>query len=120
MNTVNKSRIRSPKPTTHKRGNQCECPTCGADYIWPWEDAFDKFGFGDGDGLVMTEAVADALREHGYGVTVEAWGMHNVVITAIDKDGVPFIPDEVSVGYDDPRTYLPRKIVVILDKAFPS
>src|SRR5690606_11796613 len=59
------------------------CPTCGHTHHWSWEEAFDKFGFGDGDDLVMTEAVADALRRHGYAVTVTQWGMHNAIITEI-------------------------------------
>ena len=28
---------------------------------WEWEDAFDKFGFEDGDGLVMTHKVAEFI-----------------------------------------------------------
>lgn len=44
------------------------CPTCGQAHNWSWEEAFDKFGFGDGDDLVMTEKVAEALRKNGYEV----------------------------------------------------
>ena len=32
---------------------------------WTWEEAFDKFGFNDGDGLVMTYEVADFIGELG-------------------------------------------------------
>ena len=59
------------------------CPTCCAPHTWLWEEAFDKFGFGDGDGIVMTEHVANALRKHGYVVTAEPLGVHNVAITSI-------------------------------------
>ena len=38
------------------------CPKCLSTIDWSWEEAFDKFGFGDGDGLVMTDTVAAALR----------------------------------------------------------
>ena len=38
------------------------CESCGSSHEWTWADAFDKFGFGDGDGLVMTSSVADIPR----------------------------------------------------------
>lgn len=94
------------------------CPTCGHAHYWSWEEAFDKFGFGDGDELVMTEAVADALRGHGYTVTVTQWGIHNAIITDINRDGVALIPDTVTRGYDDPRKYLPKDVVDVLDREF--
>ena len=59
------------------------CPTCGETHSWSWTDAFDKFGFNDGDGLVMTEHVANALRAKGYAVKTEPWGFHNTTITSI-------------------------------------
>lgn len=31
-----------------------ECDSCGGDLYWRWEEAFDKFGFNDGDGQVKT------------------------------------------------------------------
>lgn len=94
------------------------CRHCGADHQWSWEEAFDKFGFEDGDGLVMTEAVAGALRKGGYDVTVEAWGLHNIVITTIGKSGRSLISDKVNLGYDDPRKFLPKKIIALLDETF--
>ncbi len=96
------------------------CPTCGTTCHWRWEDAFDKFGFGDGDELVMTEHVAKALRDHGYTVITEPWGCHNVTITSIEtKEGEEQIPEAINLGYDDPRDYLPTPIVDLLDAAFP-
>lgn len=94
------------------------CPTCGHAHYWSWEEAFDKFGFGDGDDLVMTEAVADALRERGYTVTVTQWGLHNTIITDISSDGVTLIPNTVTRGYDDPRKYLPKDVIDLLDGEF--
>lgn len=97
------------------------CPTCGGAHNWSWEEAFDKFGFGDGDGLVMTHHVAKALRDHGYTVTAEPWGCHNVTITSIEtKEGVEQILEAINLGYDDARDYLPKPIVELLDAAFPS
>ena len=94
------------------------CPTCGNTQTWRWEEAFDKFGFGDGDGLVMTDAVAAALRAAGYDVTVTAWGCHNVVISSVTRDGQELIPEKATLGYDDPRAYLPAGIVTLLDDIF--
>lgn len=96
------------------------CPSCGMKHEWSWEEAFDKFGFGDGDGLVMTEVVADALRAAGCEVKVQPWGIHNVVITAISRNGTALVPESVNVGYDDPRDYLPTELVALLDEAFPE
>lgn len=96
------------------------CPSCGMKSEWSWEEAFDKFGFGDGDGLVMTEVVADALRAVSYDVKVQPWGIHNVVITAISRNGTALVPESVNVGYDDPRKYLPTELVALLDEAFPE
>ena len=39
------------------------CHTCMAIHTWSWEEAFDKFGFNDGDGLVMTNRVVQVLRD---------------------------------------------------------
>lgn len=95
-----------------------QCWMCKADVQWSWEEAFDKFGFMDGDGLVETQTVADVLIDAGFEVVVEEWGMHNTVITHIRKEGVEQIPDTAIVGYDDPRVYLPKQIVLLLDKEF--
>lgn len=97
------------------------CERCGGTVYWSWEEAFDKFGFNDGDGNVMTEVVADVLRDAGYKVRVMGWGLHNEVIESISKDGVEYIREnEISLGYDDPRGYLPDRIVKLLDEALPQ
>ena len=97
------------------------CPSCGESHHWSWEEAFDKFGFGDGDGIVMTEHVANALRTRGYDVTAEPWGCHNVTICSIKtKKGRELIPETANCGYDEPRDYLPKHIVTLLDQAFPE
>ena len=84
-----------------------------------WEEAFDKFGYGDGDGPNGTSAVQDALEEIGYIPEAYTWGMHNYMIHDIfDQKGNSIIPKGTSVGYDDPREYLPKHIVEHLDKIF--
>lgn len=97
-----------------------DCRICGGTYHWFWEEAFDKFGFGDGKGQVETEQVRDFLVMAGCVVELHSWESHNTVIRSIVRDGIELIPETASVGYDDPRKYLPRDIVRMLDGAFPS
>ncbi len=94
------------------------CENCGNDYHWEQEWAFEKFGFNDGDGQVKTHNVADALRDCGYEVVAEERGVHNTVISSIKKDGKDLIPDDgqINTGYDNPRDYLPQKIISFLGK----
>lgn len=99
---------------------KCICENCGGPYYWIWEDAFDKFGFGDGDGQVETSAVVEVLEQAGYVVEHDVWGLHNDVIDSIKKDGVEQIPDNTHIGYDDPRKYLPAAIVTLLDEKLPA
>ena len=97
----------------------CECDNCGGQYLWRWEEAFDKFGFNDGDGQVETWQVEAVLTEAGYDVVVNGWSMHNTVIVSIKKNGKELIPHDnpdYTFGYDDPRKFFPDKIVRLLDK----
>jgi hypothetical protein len=88
---------------------------------WIWEDAFDKFGFGDGDGINFTDKVIDVLENMGYAVEADNWGIHNYMIFQIkDQSGNDIIPDSAKVGYDNPRVYLPKDIIDRLDKEFPD
>jgi hypothetical protein len=96
------------------------CDGCDGKLHWRWEEAFDKFGFGDGDGQVMTHVVASVLRAAGYVVSSEILGLHNTTIYSIKRDGIELIPEHTNVGYGDPRQYLPRKIVRLLDKKLPA
>lgn len=99
------------------------CDTCGSQVVWSWTEAFEKFGFGDGDGLIETWQVEDVLTAAGYEVNVEGWGFHNTVIVSIKKDGTEQIPYDrpgFTFGYDDPRSYLPPEIVTLLDEHFPD
>lgn len=95
------------------------CENCGGEYSWKWEEAFDKFGFSDGDGQVETHSVTYILEMAGYDTDTIQWGMHNCVIVSIKKDGKELMPkddDSFIVGYDDPRSYLPEEIIQLLDK----
>ena len=99
-----------------------ECRCCGGQYLWKWEEAFDKFGFGDGDGQVETGTVEGVLANAGYAVQSDG-GMHSVYIRSIQKDGREFMPDDDStftIGYDKPRDYLPQEIIELLDRELPE
>ena len=90
---------------------------------WEWEEAFSKFGFGDGDGPNFTHLVVDFIDSLGYEAFGKDWGLHNYMIVKIlDKDGNDIMKQskrEIEIGYDDPRDYLPSKIVKALDENFP-
>lgn len=97
----------------------CECDTCGSEYHWRWEEAFDKFGFNDGNGQVETWQVEVVLTQAGYTTTVEGWGIHNTVITSIKKNGKELIPYDnpaYRFGYDDPRIFFSEELVELLDR----
>ena len=91
---------------------------------WFWEEAFDKFGFGDGDGLVMTGEVMDSINRAGYTVWADSPGVHNYYIIEIaDTDGTVIWSDSiegVDLGYTNPREVLPKSLVEHLDKELPS
>ena len=99
------------------------CDTCGGTLHWDWTEAFDKFGFNDGDGQVETWQVEAVLTEAGYEVTAHPWGLHNIVICSIKKDGIELVSDDnpnYTLGYDDPRKYLPDDLVKLLDEKLPQ
>lgn len=63
---------------------------CTATYEWDVRDAFNKWGFDDGDSnRNYTGKVASVIEDLGYEVNCDAWGMHNYVIDHIlNSDGV--------------------------------
>lgn len=97
-----------------------ECLTCGNIAEWIWEEAFDKFGFRDGESQVMTHEVVAVLEKAGYEVRSWQWGCHNEIIIEIARDGEPLIPASAKCGYDDPRSYLPAEIIALLDRELPE
>jgi len=50
---------------------------------WTWQDAFSKWGFGDGDGWNGTHLVKDFIESLGYEVECDGWGIHNYLILDI-------------------------------------
>lgn len=86
---------------------------------WTWEEAFDKFGFDDGDGANFTSEVATFIEDtFGYETECEQWGLHNYMIFRIlDKDGKNIMPEE-GIGYTSAREYLPADMVKALDEEF--
>ena len=99
------------------------CNICGGNYHWHWTEAFDKFGFQDGDGQVETHQVGDILSKAGYEVEIATWGLHNTIITTIKLGDHVLMSEEdpnYTVGYDNPRNYLPDQITELLDKTFPE
>ena len=98
------------------------CNSCSHSYHWEWVEAFSKFGFDDGDGHVKTYLVSFVLQKAGYAVRIGKWLAHNEIIFSISKDGIDYLPNIGSgftSGYDHPYKVLPRKIIELLDKAFP-
>ena len=88
---------------------------------WSWTEAFDKFGFEDGNGLIETDTVAAVLTLAGYVVCTTSWGSHNYIIASIKHDGVEQIPlDSIRLGYDCPHNYLPATIIKLLDDELPD
>jgi hypothetical protein len=88
---------------------------------WEWEEAFDKHGFNDGDGLNFTDEVAEAVEELGYRCVTDPGGMHNYRIVDVLKDGKSAIgPEAYDMFLDYPREVLPPDIVEHLDRKFPE
>ncbi len=98
------------------------CKNCGAVVKRRWEEAFDKFGYDDGDGEIGTSGVVAVLEAAGYRCTIFSWHLHNPEIIKSIKDcnGKELIGPSVNRGYDDPRDYLSVEIVGLLDRALPE
>ena len=114
---------------------------------WEWEEAFNKFGFGDGDSWNGTHEVEGEIKSLGYECVTDSWGVHNWMILDIKKDGksilfpedkehghnlddwLPEIQQRIKdrgatrtdiepLGYEPARNYLPNDIIEHLDKVF--
>jgi hypothetical protein len=85
---------------------------------WTWEEAFQKFGFGDGNETIHTDDIVSLLASMGWGYNY-ADSSHNQYIFMLEKGGAVIEFD----GYDDEaaiRAKLPMKLVEALDKEFPA
>jgi len=95
---------------------------------WIWEEAFEKFGFGDGDGLNMTDEIAGSIEAEFPELKVRKsdCGLHNYMIfdiTNSDDESVYLVHPlgkNWLIGYDNPRDYLPDYIVTMLDSHYPE
>ena len=87
---------------------------------WVWDEAFDKFGFDDGDGWNGTCLVERFLLDIGCkeikcDVWCDVWEIHNYMIFQIvDKDGNKY---EFN-GNENPRDILPKYIIEKLNNKF--
>lgn len=88
---------------------------------WTWEEAFQKFGFNDGNNS-QTFRVQAALGDAGY-ASHEVSGVHNTYIVWLGKETVEVWNAE---GFSDTgddaqlRATLPPEVVALLDLAFPD
>lgn len=97
---------------------------------WEWQEAFDKFGFNDGDGWNGTDLVAEYIDSKGYDCVCDWWGCHNFMIMDILKNGksILFKQDDLwlphlshidePIGYTRPESYLPSQLVNDLNAHF--
>ena len=90
--------------------------------IWVWEEAFSKFGFGDGDGWNGSAHVARFIDDvYNVKTVLDSWGMHNyMIVDILDKDRNTIIPEDVDIGYTSARQYLPKDLVALLDEEFSN
>jgi hypothetical protein len=60
---------------------------------WTFEDAFHKFGFGDGNSYHnYSQTVGNDIVNLGYVVVMDSWGMYNLTITQIIRPHGHVIP----------------------------
>lgn len=87
---------------------------------WSWEEAFDKFGFNDGNGWNGSYLVGRFIDDvYDVKTVLSSQGMHNyMIIDILDHDKNSTISEDVEIGYTCPRDYLPKDLVALLDKEF--
>jgi len=82
--------------------------------IWEWQEAFYKFGFGDGDSWNGTYIIENFLEDKGWEVHADSWGIHNYMIFSIKKEDEEYKFD----GYEEPEDILPEELARDLNKTF--
>ena len=82
-----------------------------------WLDAFDKFGFDDGEeNKGQTEEIADFLADNKYYAQLNASGGHNTYIFQIyDSEGERAYPNEKAGSRYGKRNMFPPKLLKLLD-----
>jgi len=100
-----------------ERADSCRCQS------WHWREAFDKFGFDDGENLFNgTDEVAGEIERLGYDVSCDFWGNHNYLITSIcpkgSEENLLENTDDFQRGYTDPRKALPEFVIRHLDEVY--
>lgn len=87
-----------------------------------WADAFNKYGYDEGDGVVHTQRIVEFLESKGYQAEYEPWGHYNtLIVELIDPNGKLVIrvgEGKYQLGFDDPHRYLPAKLIEMLDEEF--
>ena len=79
---------------------------------WQWEEAFQRYGFDDGNGWNGTDHVAEALGDLGYECE-HLYGSHNHYILTLTKGG-----QVIENEGDEPKEFLPKRVVDFLDQRF--
>ena len=88
---------------------------------WIWEEAFQRYGFNDGNNS-ETWRVMEALEGEGY-VGDEVSGVHNTYICGLRKETGEVWNDGLCEDVNDSaqlRASLPSEVVALLDRAFPD
>lgn len=94
----------------------------GGHYAWSWTDAFDQASYDQGGPEPDVWLVAQVLKNAGYDVVVEQFELHHI-ITYVKRDGVELIPKRVRNNdefFINPRTYLPKETIALLDAKLPD
>lgn len=88
---------------------------------WIWEEAFQKFGFNDGNDS-QTWRVEGALEDAGY-ASDEVSGVHNTYICGLRRETGEVWNDGACDATSDTarlRASLPPEVVALLDRVFPD
>lgn len=94
----------------------CKCALCGGPKSWEWQEAFYKEGFDNGANS-QTEAVINVLKDAGYTTDTNDASGKEFIDSIKSADGVELISEHTWDGEIDPRTFLPREILDLLNNA---
>lgn len=88
-------------------------------YDWSWTEAFNKYGFNEGETDTYTFEVSDFLADLGYIIETTS-GIHNTYISSLrSPTGVELLAvNKFNVGIDDAEEQLPDVLVDALNQKF--